>query len=100
MLSDSLFGVLYCSYLKSLFEVPKQCGEIYAIKRRKAGMGMQKMPTKVSSTDHYAVGTLSKVGFVEVENLTSDCKRMIDTMVVLITRIVSMVARKDLEPRK
>jgi hypothetical protein len=69
---DSLFGVLYCSYFESFFVEPKQYGETYAKKRRRAGMQTQKMPTKASRTDQYAVGTLSYVGFVEEANCTRD----------------------------
>jgi hypothetical protein len=82
---DSLFGVLYCSYFESLFVEPKQYGEMYASKRRSAGMQTQKIPTKASRTDQYAVGTLSNVGFVELENWTSDWRRMMEIMVVLST---------------
>lgn len=86
---DSSFGELYCLYFESSFVVPKQYGERCASKRRRAGMQTQKIPTKASRTDQYAVGTLSNVGFVEVANWMSDWRRMMDMTVVLITPVVS-----------
>jgi hypothetical protein len=80
---ESLFGVLYCSYLESDFVDPKQYGATYARNRRMAGMQTQKMPTKASRTDQYAVGTLSYVGLVEEANWTRDCSRITEMIVVL-----------------
>jgi hypothetical protein len=87
---DNLFGVLYCSYLESFLVDPKQYGDTYASRRRRAGMQTQKMPVKASRTDQYAVGTLSYVGFVEDENWTRDCRRMMEIRVVLELWLVLM----------
>ncbi len=53
------------------------------MKRRKEGMQAQKMPTKQESTDQYAVGQLSQVGFLELAKARRDWRRRIETMVPL-----------------
>jgi hypothetical protein len=93
---DNLFGVLYCSYLESFLVDPKQYGDTYASRRRRAGMQTQKIPVKASRTDQYAVGTLSYVGFVEDENWTRDCRRMMEIRVVLELWSVSILQKTSI----
>lgn len=94
-------GVSYGCFESSGLVEAKQLGKSLLKKRRIAGIQMQKMPTYASRTDQYAVGTLSYVGFVELENCTRDWRRTIETTVVLIFVLAalqySMRTRPDVQ---
>ena len=70
----------------SSFE-PKHFGNVYARKRRKAGIQMQITPTFSSTLDHVPLARVSYVGFVVFEYRVKVCTRR-QEMVMILSELV------------